>query len=249
MIFNSIFSHHDVYQKQDLIYLETDSIGKTKSCSFYHWLTLCHLCVPFMEVWLLTVAILLSGELLVRLQIWWPAIEVVITAPILCQLWSKCVFDLILRVSLHWRESESDVASRWVHRQSNLMFTLSNDKDQRKNFIFAQCKWTLKHRILLTSCILRHFLSYCLISELVVRNSEAYIVAVLFWFVVRWQTDVVNALRLLFPEEVVQLDVASVPAINGEWTNTCWKRSPSATNLTFYQGSVYFKSFGTFFFL
>ena len=30
-------------------------------------------------------------------------------------------------------ENESDVASRWVHGESNLMFILSSDKDQRKN--------------------------------------------------------------------------------------------------------------------
>ena len=34
-----------------------------------------------------------------------------------------------LRVRLYWRES--DIASRWLHREFNLMFTLNNDKDQR----------------------------------------------------------------------------------------------------------------------
>ena len=34
-------------------------------------------------------------------------------------------------------ESESDIASRWVQRESNLMFTLSNDKDQRNKSVFA----------------------------------------------------------------------------------------------------------------
>ena len=33
------------------------------------------------------------------------------------------------RVRLHWGESESDVAPRWGHRKSNLMFTLRSDKD------------------------------------------------------------------------------------------------------------------------
>ena len=38
--------------------------------------------------------------------------------------------------------------SRWVHRESNLMFTLSSDKDQgsKEKIAFAfsldQCKWT-----------------------------------------------------------------------------------------------------------
>ena len=44
----------------------------------------------------------------------------------------------IVKVYLYWCESESDVASRLVHRGSNLMFTLRSDKDQRKNF--TQCK-------------------------------------------------------------------------------------------------------------
>ena len=35
-----------------------------------------------------------------------------------------------LRVRLYWDESERDIASRWVHRESNLMFTLDSDKDQ-----------------------------------------------------------------------------------------------------------------------
>ena len=42
---------------------------------------------------------------------------------------------------------ESDFASRWVHKESNFMFTFSNDKEQRKKFDltfpFVQCKWTL----------------------------------------------------------------------------------------------------------
>ena len=29
-------------------------------------------------------------------------------------------------------ESESDIASKWVHRESNLMFTLNSDREQRK---------------------------------------------------------------------------------------------------------------------
>ena len=53
----------------------------------------------------------------------------------------------MLRVCLYCSESESDIASRWVHRESNLMFTLSSNKDQRKKFVFpftfAECKWTL----------------------------------------------------------------------------------------------------------
>ena len=47
-----------------------------------------------------------------------------------------------LRVLLYYSKNESDIASRWVHRESNLMFTLSNNKGQRKNrfaFAFVQC--------------------------------------------------------------------------------------------------------------
>ena len=40
-------------------------------------------------------------------------------------------------------ESESDIASKWVHRESNLIFTLSSDKDKKKQFAFAQCRYTL----------------------------------------------------------------------------------------------------------
>ena len=56
-----------------------------------------------------------------------------------------------IRVHLYWRESESDIASKWAHRKSNLMFTWSSDKDQRKKitftFVVAQCKWTLKRKL------------------------------------------------------------------------------------------------------
>ena len=41
----------------------------------------------------------------------------------------------ILRVHLNKSESESDVASRCVHRKSNLMFALNSDKDQRKKLL------------------------------------------------------------------------------------------------------------------
>ena len=49
------------------------------------------------------------------------------------EIWTIVI--LLVRVRLYWRESESerDIASRWVHREFNLMFTLNNDKDQRKN--------------------------------------------------------------------------------------------------------------------
>ena len=51
--------------------------------------------------------------------------------------------DSMSRVRLYWCESKTDIASRWIHRESNLMFTLSSDKDQSKKFAFPQCKWIL----------------------------------------------------------------------------------------------------------
>ena len=44
----------------------------------------------------------------------------------------------ILRIRLYW--CKSYIAARWVHREFNLMFTFSRDKNQRKQFAFAQCK-------------------------------------------------------------------------------------------------------------
>ena len=54
----------------------------------------------------------------------------------------------VLQVCLYWRESESESVPRWVHRESNLMFTLNSDKIKGKKiafqFTFAQCKWNSK---------------------------------------------------------------------------------------------------------
>ena len=41
----------------------------------------------------------------------------------------------LTRARLYWCKGESNVASRLVHRESNLMFTLSSDKNQRKNLL------------------------------------------------------------------------------------------------------------------
>ena len=55
-----------------------------------------------------------------------------------------CVWKYVIRVRLYWRESNS--ASRWVPRKSNLTSALSSNRDQRNNFFFtfafAECKWT-----------------------------------------------------------------------------------------------------------
>ena len=55
--------------------------------------------------------------------------------------------DFTLKLSWYWDESESNTPSKWVHRESNLIFTLSIDWDQEKKirfaFALAHCKWTL----------------------------------------------------------------------------------------------------------
>ena len=55
------------------------------------------------------------------------------------KLLSFCIYLCLVlttsRVRLHWCESgsESYIASRWIHRESNSLFSLSNGIDQRKN--------------------------------------------------------------------------------------------------------------------
>ena len=48
--------------------------------------------------------------------------------------------NIHLKVNLYRSESATDIASRWVHRESNLMFTLISDKDQRKNRFRVRCR-------------------------------------------------------------------------------------------------------------
>ena len=48
-------------------------------------------------------------------------------------------------VNVHLYYIERDITSRWVHRESNLMFTLIRDKDKRIIFSLSfQCKGTLR---------------------------------------------------------------------------------------------------------
>ena len=42
-----------------------------------------------------------------------------------------------VRVHLYSSETESDIAFRWIHRESNIMFTLSSDKDQIKDSLLS----------------------------------------------------------------------------------------------------------------
>ena len=41
--------------------------------------------------------------------------------------------DKYTNKGIYWRECKSDIASRLVHKESKLMFTLSGQNDQRKN--------------------------------------------------------------------------------------------------------------------
>ena len=44
---------------------------------------------------------------------------------------THCKFsERIIRVRLYWDESEIDIASRWLHRESNLLITMGSEKDQ-----------------------------------------------------------------------------------------------------------------------
>ena len=53
-----------------------------------------------------------------------------------------------IRVHLYWPESDSkgNIVSRWIHRESSFMFTLSSDKEQRISSLLgslsSQSKWT-----------------------------------------------------------------------------------------------------------
>ena len=63
-----------------------------------------------------------------------------------------CGLHSWLRVRLYYTNANAKgrgtLASRWLHKESNLMFTFRRDKDKSKQlafpFPFAQCKWTLR---------------------------------------------------------------------------------------------------------
>ena len=50
---------------------------------------------------------------------------------------SKSALRVRFKKSESESESKSDIASRWINRKSNLMFTSSSDKDQRKTIGWA----------------------------------------------------------------------------------------------------------------
>ena len=83
-----------------------------------------------------------------------------------------CFFDVDCPagVRLYWHKSgtESNIAFRWLHRKSNIMFILGSDKNLRKKFAFVfpfvQCKWTFTHKMFCNSCELLCFRSLALWS-------------------------------------------------------------------------------------
>ena len=68
----------------------------------------------------------------------------------------------IVRILLCCRNSESDIVYIWVHRESNLMFTLSSDKHQRKRLSMRRFRsvwmsvkiriYRAEHRALTSHC-------------------------------------------------------------------------------------------------
>ena len=66
-----------------------------------------------------------------------------------------------VRVRLYCGESENDIASRSIHRESNLMLTVSSDKDQGRKFASAQYNWTLME----TACGSKNHLSTAAIDN------------------------------------------------------------------------------------
>ena len=67
---------------------------------------------------------------------------------------------LRFNVLLYWSEGKSkrDISSQWVYTETNLMLTLSCDKDEKKKkfaFALAQCKWAFivctRHKVAMLS--------------------------------------------------------------------------------------------------
>ena len=45
-------------------------------------------------------------------------------------------------------ESESDIASRWVHKESNLLFTMGSERDQRKKSLSRSFSFSINKPLL-----------------------------------------------------------------------------------------------------
>ena len=50
----------------------------------------------------------------------------------LFQDFKRLLYSRSVRVHLYWSKSKSDIASRWIHGESNSVFTLNSDKYERK---------------------------------------------------------------------------------------------------------------------
>ena len=91
------------------------------------------------------------------------------------------------RVRLYLHESESDIASIWIPRESNLMFTLSSDKDQRKIRFYHRFRavWiNLKYRPTRTFTPIKStkFL-LCLFQEKILVTLGK-VPAIFFWYTI-----------------------------------------------------------------
>ena len=51
---------------------------------------------------------------------------------------------------LFWSKRESDITSRWVHREFNLMFTLNSDRNERKNLLSRSLSLSVNEPLLTT---------------------------------------------------------------------------------------------------
>ena len=60
--------------------------------------------------------------------------------------------------------AKSKIVSRWIHRESTLIYAFAKDENQRKNrfwFSFDQCEWTLrKHCVDMYFCVLRFVIQF-----------------------------------------------------------------------------------------
>ena len=54
-----------------------------------------------------------------------------------------CQCEWVVRICKGWRESESDIASTLIHRESNLMFTLSAEDLWKRFGCFMITRWSI----------------------------------------------------------------------------------------------------------
>ena len=62
---------------------------------------------------------------------------------------THCKFtECIVRIRLYSDESEIYIASRWLHRESNLLFTMGSEKDQRKKSLSRSLLFSINEPLL-----------------------------------------------------------------------------------------------------